>query len=180
MKKHKTSDYIEFDRAFNVATKLIRNQDVLGLYIMIAINTGLRIGDMLALKFEHFQTESLIVIEGKTGKRRVIHINENIKQSLKRFAPKEGFLFKSQKNTVYRRQSINRRLKEVFKKETKSLNISSHSLRKSMGRKVYEVNGKSENSLVYLSEIFNHSSPAITRRYLGIRQEELNDIYMNL
>jgi site-specific recombinase XerD len=35
-------------------------------------------------------------------------------------------------------------------------------------------------ALIYLSEIFNHSSIAVTRRYLGIRQEQLKDIYMNL
>jgi len=45
---------------------------------------------------------------------------------------------------------------------------------------VYECNGRSEDSLIKLSELFQHSTMAITRRYLGIRKEELGDIYMNL
>ena len=49
-----------------------------------------------------------------------------------------------------------------------------------MGRRVWENDNQSERALVYLMELFNHSSLAITKRYLGIRQEELDDIYMNL
>jgi integrase len=75
---------------------------------------------------------------------------------------------------------MNRKLKNVFKKDTRTLNISSLSLRKSFGRRVYENNGESEKALTYLSELFNHSSQSITRQYLGIRQEELNDIYDGL
>ena len=70
------------------------------------------------------------------------------------------------------------KLKEMF--ETKNIAISSHSLRKTFGRQVWNNNGESDKALLYLSELFNHSSPAITKRYLGIRQEELDDIYMNL
>ena len=58
--------------------------------------------------------------------------------------------------------------------------LSSHSLRKSFGRQCYEKNNESEKALMYLSEMFNHTSPSITRKYLGIRQEELNNIYMTL
>ena len=58
--------------------------------------------------------------------------------------------------------------------------VSSHSLRKSFGRRVWSNDNESERSLIYLSELFNHSSSLTTRIYLGIRQEELNDIYLNL
>ncbi len=82
--------------------------------------------------------------------------------------------------STYSIQQVNRLLKEAFKRETKSKNISSHSLRKGFGRRVWENDNQSERALVYLMELFNHSSLAITKRYLGIRQEELDDIYMNL
>lgn len=96
------------------------------------------------------------------------------------FENQGGLIFTSQKNGPYKIQSINRLLKTIFQKESKSLNVSSHSLRKSFGRRVYENNGSSEASLVYLSELFNHSNLRVTRRYLGIRQEELDNIYAML
>ena len=92
-----------------------------------------------------------------------------------------GLIFLSQKNTVISTQQVNKLLQEVaFSYLLPSHCISTHSLRKTFGRRVYEMSNKSENSLMYLSELFNHSSMRLTRIYLGIKQEELNDIYLNL
>jgi integrase len=64
-------------------------------------------------------------------------------------------------------------MKKYFRKS----DITSHSLRKTFGRMVWNVDNQSDRALMYLSELFNHTSASITRRYLGIKQEELNDIY---
>jgi len=175
-----TSDYVDFDRAMAVGEKLMKTDKmkVVGLYVIVSINTGLRIGDILNLKFEDFKCDTIKLSEEKTNKKREIKINENIRKALLSFGNlKEGVVFVSQKNCVYTRQTINVLLKEAFAKEAKKLNISSHSLRKAFGRKVYENNGESEKALNYLSEMFNHTSIAVTRKYLGIRQSELNNIY---
>lgn len=51
-------------------------------------------------------------------------------------------------------------------------------MRKTFGRKVYESSGSDAvMALMRLSELFNHSSPRITKIYLGIRQEELLSAY---
>ena len=53
-----------------------------------------------------------------------------------------------------------------------------HSLRKTFGRQVYNMNSdNAELALVKLMELFNHSSVAITKRYLGLRQEEILQTY---
>ena len=67
-----------------------------------------------------------------------------------------------------------------MKQNFKGDDISTHSLQKAFGRRVWENNNESEKALLYLSDSFNHTSIAITRNYLGLRKEELNDIYMNL
>lgn len=56
--------------------------------------------------------------------------------------------------------------------------FSTHSMRKTFGRKIVEASGEnSEFALIKLSELFNHSDVATTRRYLGLRTEELLETY---
>jgi len=59
-------------------------------------------------------------------------------------------------------------------------NIIRHTFRKSLGRRVMEVNNYSNESLILLSEVFGHSNPSITMRYLGIRQQEVLGVYDSL
>ena len=87
---------------------------------------------------------------------------------------KEDYLFN------YSIQYVNRLLKEGGRDERiKNKNISSHSLRKSGSRFIWENNGHSDEYLIKLSSILNHSSTSITRRYLGISKEEIKDIYQS-
>lgn len=58
--------------------------------------------------------------------------------------------------------------------------VSSHIFRKTLGRNVWSKNNYSEKSLILLSELFNHSSVAVTKIYLGIKQQEIGDVYLNL
>ena len=90
------------------------------------------------------------------------------------------FIPEYQKNSVFTSQSLNRILKKIFKQLSKKEQISTHSLRKGFGRRVYDMNGQSEHALIKLSEVFGHSSIQLTRIYLGLKQEELNEVYMNL
>ena len=85
----------------------------------------------------------------------------------------------SQKGTVFTIQRINVILKEVKRKYRLHVgNFSCHSLRKTFGRQVYAMNdNNAELALVKLMELFNHSNVAITKRYLGLRQEEILQTY---
>ena len=85
----------------------------------------------------------------------------------------------SQKGTVFTVQRINVILKEVKRKYRLHVgNFSCHSLRKTFGRQVYTMNdNNAELALVKLMELFNHSNVAITKRYLGLRQEEILQTY---
>ena len=78
-------------------------------------------------------------------------------------------------------QQLNRILKQSFKYFGNNIDgISSHTLRKTFGKRVYEMNNESENALIILSHIFNHSSIAITRRYIGLQQEVIQNVYLGL
>ncbi|WP_405226356.1 tyrosine-type recombinase/integrase [Dokdonia sp. Asnod1-B02] len=179
-----TSDYLNFDTTLNKAVKLIKGDKnyKLGFLVVLGINSGLRISDLLSLKFNDLDGDSISLLEKKTNKKRIIRINDNIKVAFEilktRVENHDGHIFTSNQNTVYSTQYVNRKIKEFF--GSKKLSISTHSLRKTFGRQVYLNNNETDKALLYLSDLFNHSSPAITKRYLGIRQEELDDIYMSL
>ena len=172
------STYIDFDKALNKGMKLIKTDEdkIFGLLIVVGINLGLRIENLLQLSFEQLRSDNITIIEGKTKKKRSLAVNDNIKSDMSHFdSLDKGYAFKSQKGTVYSPQHVNRLIKKYFKGK-----VSSHSLRKTMGRRVWENDNQSERSLIYLSELFNHTSIATTRIYLGIRQQELDNVYMSL
>jgi integrase len=180
-----TSDYIDFDTAIKVGKKLLGNPKSarIGLLILVASNTGLRIGDVLRIQWHHLRNSSFSIDEEKTGKHRIITVNKTISEAVSRFddLPDTDFVFVSRKAGVYSVQHVNRTLKEAFRRQiSDGSNISTHSLRKSFGRRVFNLNDQSEKALIYLSELFNHTSPSITRKYLGIRNEELAKLYLEL
>lgn len=177
------STYLDFNKAVTKGTKLIRSKENpnFGLLIICGCNLGLRISDLLKVDFNELKKDEFIIEEQKTGKRRVMQVNNHIKVALKYFEDTKAFKkggspFLSQKGTVYSVQQINRLIKQYFVGER----LSSHSFRKTFGRRVWEMNGMTDKALLYLSEIFNHSNTLVTRRYLGIRSQEIKDIYLNM
>lgn len=176
------SDFIEFDTALNTGLRLSKEPktEKLGLYIVTSIYTGLRTGDMQTLTWDMLCGEIITLREEKTNKVRTLAVHDNVRKLAVKLRKGPGLVFTSQKKSVYSTQALNRMLKEAFSKQAKKDNISTHSLRKTFGRRVYDINGQSENALVKLSELFGHSSVGLTRVYLGIKQEELNNLYLSM
>ena len=182
-----TADYLVWSDAMNLIRKLAKDGNYkMSLLIALGCFTGLRISDILALRWNQIlNTEEFSVIEKKTGKKRVIRLNPQLQQHIAEcYAHIQPIgtaapILVSQKGTIFTIQRINVILKEVKKKyRLKVKNFSCHSLRKTFGRQVYNMNAdSSELALVKLMELFNHSSVAITKRYLGLRQEELLNTY---
>ncbi len=80
---------------------------------------------------------------------------------------------------VYSTQRINVLFKEIKKRyNLKIEHFSTHTMRKTFGRKVFESAGENANmALMRLSELFNHSNVSITKIYLGLREQELLETY---
>ena len=182
-----TADYLVWSDAMNLIRKLAKDENYkMSLLIALGCFTGLRISDILALRWEQIlSTEEFTIIEKMTGKKSVLRLNSQLQQHIqecyehiKPISVKSPILV-SQKGTVFTIQRINVILKEIKRKyRLKVKNFSCHSLRKTFGRQVYNMNSEnSELALVKLMELFNHSSLAITKRYLGLRQEEILQTY---
>ena len=182
-----TADYLAWSEAMNLIRNLAKDGNhKISLLVAIGCFTGLRISDILALRWRQIlHAEEFTIIEKKTGKTRTIRLNAQLRQHItecyNHIAPTgiSAPVFLSRKGTVFSIQRINVILKEIkIRYRLKIKNFSCHSLRKTFGRQVYAMNGENaELALVKLMELFNHSSVAITKRYLGLRQEEILETY---
>lgn len=185
-----TADYLPWDTMLNLTHRLYKDGKYrMSLLVACGCFFGLRISDLLGLTWEQILGESFTLNEKKTGKHREIKVNagvqEYIKECYKALDIKDPHekCFLNRYGDVVSIQRINVVLKEIkVKYMLKDVqHFSTHSFRKTFGRKVVEMAGEnSEMALIKLGEIFNHTSPSITRRYLGLRQQELSEVYDTL
>lgn len=182
-----TADYLQWDEAMNLIRKLFKNGEYkMSLLVALGCFTGLRISDILALRWKQILNVSeFVVTEKKTGKLRTLRLNPQLQQHIVecyvQISPigENAPILVSQKGTIFTIQRINIILKEIKRRyHLRVGNFSCHSLRKTFGRQVYNMNGEnSELALVKLMDLFNHSSVSMTKRYLGLRQEEILETY---
>jgi integrase len=152
----------------------------------LGINNGLRAGDLLKLQVWQVRLlkpgQTINIREGKTGKDNVLMINRSAYRALQGYLvsenPKDGdFLFASR--TGGKAITI-QRVNQLVKSWTKSIhlkgNYGAHTLRKTFG---YAQRTRFGIGFEILAKRFNHSSPSITMRYLGIQAAEVNGILLN-
>jgi integrase len=186
-----TTTSMEWDQFKSLISKLERDGEYkFCLLIVIGVFTGLRISDLLQLKFSQFTgSEFLNINERKTKKERRIKINSDLKDILERIKFKmdikddDQFIFVNKYGTKPIDKSyVNIKLKEILHKYDIHLegNVSSHMFRKTLGNRALKLNNYSNESIILLMELFNHSSPVTTKRYLGVRNSEIESIYDSL
>ena len=185
--KYQTSDYLEWDTAMSLIRKLFKDRNYrMSLLVGCGCFFGLRISDILTLTWSMLLNDDKFTInEKKTNKRRVVKINADFQQHIRKchdalhIKNDNEKCFLSQKKVVYSTQRINILFKEIKQKyNLKIEHFSTHSMRKTFGRKVFESAGENANmALMRLSELFNHSNVSVTKIYLGIREKELLETY---
>jgi len=186
-----TTTYMEWNDFISIITRLEKDENYkFCLLISIGVFTGLRISDLLTLTYSDLlNNETFTLREMKTKKQRSIKVNKDLKEIVSRLVSKSNITNLNQLIFInkYRTKSIDKsyvnvKLKELVKKYRIKLdgNVSTHTFRKTLGRRVMEVNNYSNESLVLLMELFGHSSMSITKRYLGIREQEIHNVYDSL
>jgi len=167
--------------------KLLKDNPRDRLLFIMGINSGLRVQDLLELKVADVTGakvgERISIKEKKTGKDNVLIINKEIMDAINGYvavvAPESGhYLFKSRKGKNYPLTTfaVTKYVKEWAAALNLKGNYGAHTLRKTWcfhQRKTFGV------SWEVIAKRLNHSSPAITRRYLGIQEEEVEEILMN-
>lgn len=156
------------------------------LLFIMGINNGLRTGDLLKLHVKDVigmkPGDNINIKEGKTKKQNILVINKTVHKVLTQYLSEsnlssEDYLFRSRKgNHPLTIQSVN----AYVKKWTSSINIKgnygAHSLRKTWGyfQRVYYGVG-----FEIICKRFNHQSPSVTMRYLGISNKEVENVLTN-
>lgn len=142
------------------------------LIFLLGINTGLRVNDIVRLKVKDVVENTFTIREGKTKKKREINVSM-LRSELDQFIEgknQEDYLFKSQKGDNHLTTTQVYRILSGAGEYVGRNDIGTHTMRKTFGYHHY----KQYKDVAILQEIFNHESPSITRRYIGIRQDEIN------
>lgn len=170
---------------------------------IIGINVGLRCSDLRTLKVKDFLNEDgsfkerFYLIEGKTAhtrklkQNRHIAINEAVKEALRLLLENtkdlsyDNYLFtgisnRCAANAPLTRQSFDRIIKGIMRELRIEGRYATHTLRKTFGYHIMKQSGNDPRTLLLLQQIFGHSSSAITLRYIGFTEEEIDDTYKKL
>ncbi len=153
----------------------------------LGINSGLRISDLLKLKVADVVDgkkvkDRIAIREQKTNKAKDFPLGKTATKAIQEYllsrqAEPGEVLFPSRKghNSLTRQQAyniINDAARAVGIKEQ----IGTHTLRKTFGYWAY----RQGVDLTIIQKLLNHSAPSVTLRYIGITQEQLDDVYLAL
>lgn len=155
------------------------------MLFLTGINTGLRVSDIATLNVDDVRQKNgqmkshIILTEQKTKKTKRFPLCNTLFEELELYTKnmREGeYLFKSQKgkNKPITTTQAYRILKECSNK-INIPEVGTHTMRKTFGYFHY----KQYRDVAILQQIFNHSSPNITLRYIGINQDEIDNSYRN-
>lgn len=151
------------------------------------LNTGLRISDVIPVQVSDIFTEKgnfrsyFVLNEKKTGKEKKIKLNAELKKVLNEYIINKrleynDYLFESRKKTergyISATQAY-RTLKEAAQ-AVGIENFGTHSLRKTWGYWTYKA---SHYNIGLIMDVFNHSSQSISLKYIGINQEQKDELY---
>jgi integrase len=138
------------------------------------LNTGMRISDILSLRYKDLQNTHIVIREKKTDKIKRFVINQELRRMITDYSEGKNlneYVFKQKYGTDrITRQYAHRAFKQAGL-DCGMDYIGTHSMRKTFGYYYY----KATKDVATLQEIFNHSAPSITLKYIGIRQEQIDD-----
>ena len=187
-----------FDKHIDEATTEKRRQVAYRnkMMFLIGINLSLRASDLCGLRYNFFMKEDGEFKNSyslqpkktkKTGKFVKLYFNEVVKKAITNYTEKypiedmNEYLFKSRKgNAPISEHALWDIISKAAIEAGIERNIGSHSLRKTFGYWVWHNAEDKNKALVILQTIFNHSSPAVTGRYIGLTDNEVSNVFNSL
>ena len=185
----KAVEPIRDPKQINTMKKYLRGKNIRDYALFtVGINVALRISDLLKLTWgdvlDNKNFKTLVLKEEKTRKMRNIKLNKTSRKALEEFLEAldtysmGDYIFKSREgnNEPITRQQAFYILRDAAKAVGIKEKVGTHTLRKTWGYHAW----KSGYSPALIMDTLNHGNLNTTKRYLGIRQDEINDLYESL
>lgn len=188
-----------FDKHINEATDEHHRQIASRnkLLFVVGINVGLRASDLITLKWNFFldsieddeyRFKEFYTLQPKKTRNQKkfvkLFFNNTVKKVVVDYLNEfpaddlDEYMFKSREgNGSIAATTLWRIVKNTAKEAGINKNIGSHSLRKTWGRFCFENAEDKTRALVLLQKAFNHSSQDVTLHYLGLLDDDIQDMY---
>lgn len=163
---------------FTFEGKVVRGNNRIATVLVTQGNLGLRIGDVLKLKFNSFLKDGgrwrLDIIEEKTNKKREFTVPNEVYNFIKMYVL-ENMISPSTKIFDISVRAVQKHLKIVcdFLGLRK---VGTHSFRKYFATNIY-IN--SNYNILLVSRLLQHAEVKTTQRYIGIDNKEIEDALKN-
>lgn len=156
----------------------IRSKERIADALLLEANLGIRIGDVLRLRFKDFIRDGkdyrINIVEQKTGKTRKYIVPNEIISYINEYCIRWG-ISKEQKLFPFHVRNVQKYLQmacEILELK----NISTHTMRKFYSTEAYK---KSGNDIRLVQLLLNHSSVVVTQRYIGIDDAKIDEAIQN-
>ena len=166
------------------------------MLFLVGINLGVRASDLCELKYSFFMNEDGTFKDfyslqpkktRKSGKYVKLFFNATVKKAITDYITEypmdsiDEYLFKSREGDGHiLARSLWKIITDAANEAGIERNIGTHSLRKTFGYHVWHNAEDKEKALIILQTIFNHSSPMMTKKYIGLMDDEVSDVFNSL
>jgi integrase len=173
-----TEQYNEIIDVMKIGFTGCRPNNKVATILVIEANLGLRISDILKLKLNSIIKDGdrlrLDIIEQKTDKARTFTVPLEIYNYIKMYCLENG-IKPNQVIFPITERSVQKQLKLVCD-YLEYTGISTHSFRKFFATQIYINN---DFNIVLVQQLLQHSSPAVTQKYIGIQTKQLEQALQN-
>ena len=180
------------EEATNDEDKLIRIRNK-AMFIM-GINIGLRCGDLVSLKWSDIYDKRFNFLSGKKikpkktrnqNKHVLLKYNEAFKRAISEYkdyirlseSNLDDYIFPSRQGDHIGVRTVGNTIKKAAESVGINYNVNTHSMRKTFARVRYDHAIDKEKTLIELMQLFNHDSLKVTKHYICISEEELEELY---
>lgn len=173
-----TDQYKDIIQTMKTGFSGCRPNERIATALVLEGNLGLRISDIVKLRLSDIVRDGdryrLEIIEQKTGKRRVFTVPLVIEQYIENYCLRNDIKTTERMFPITER-AVQKQLKVVCE-YLGFAGISTHSFRKWYATEIYKNSGF---DIALVQRLLQHSSAAVTQRYIGIEPQRIEEAIQN-